>query len=139
MKVFLYFCIAWFSIASCSRKMSTESTTAAKDTSTVFVSSGGLPHTPLLPPCIQKRIDSIKAQHVWNPPAEIHLYEYNGQKVWSFSADCCDQFTTVVDENCHYICAPSGGFTGKGDRKCTDFDQQAKHIALVWKDERTRK
>jgi hypothetical protein len=91
------------------------------------------------PSCIQRRIDSIKQQPVWNPPAEVHEYEYNGKKVYLFSANCCDQFNTLMDANCNYVCAPSGGFTGKGDRKCNDFYDTAKHLRLVWKDERVRK
>ena len=97
------------------------------------------PAGPAEPACIQSKIDSIKKLPVWNPPAEVHEYEYNGRKVYLISADCCDQFNSLVDENCNYICAPSGGFTGKGDRKCIDFHEKATHTRLVWKDERVRK
>lgn len=90
----------------------------------------------LVPSCIQQKITEIKAQAKWNPPAEINEYEYNGKKVFLVTADCCDQFITLVDENCNYICAPSGGITGSGDGKCKDFYQKAKHIRLVWKDNR---
>lgn len=91
-----------------------------------------------IPACLQKTIDSIQNQPVWNPPAEIHEYQYMGKRVFLISADCCDQFSTVVDEECNYICAPYGGFTGKGDGKCTDFNQVAKHVKSVWKDERKK-
>ena len=89
-----------------------------------------------IPSCIQQKIDSIKAQPKWNPPATVYEYLYKGKTVYGFSADCCDQYTTVYDENCNYICAPSGGFTGKGDGKCSDFAQEAKEVKLVWKDDR---
>jgi hypothetical protein len=92
--------------------------------------------SPSVPSCIQQKINEIKAQAKWNPPAEINEYEYNGKKVYLITANCCDQFITLVNEQCDYVCAPSGGITGKGDRKCTDFYQTAKHIKLVWKDER---
>ena len=92
-----------------------------------------------IPGCLQQKIDSIKALPVWNPPAEIHEYDYNGRKMFALSAPCCDFFNTVVDEQCNYVCAPSGGFTGRGDGKCTDFFKVGKHIRLVWKDERERK
>jgi hypothetical protein len=72
----------------------------------------------------------------FNPRAEVHEYEYRERKVYFFSADCCDFFDTVIDENCVYICAPSGGITGKGDGKCNDFNQSAKYLKRVWKDER---
>jgi hypothetical protein len=90
----------------------------------------------LIPSCVQQKIIEIKAQAKWNPPAMINEYEYNGQRVFLISADCCDQFITLVDDKCNYICAPSGGITGNGDGKCKGFYQKARHIRLVWKDER---
>ena len=89
-----------------------------------------------IPTCIQVRIDSIKAQPRWNPPARVDEYTYEGKTVYLFSAPCCDQYYTAYDKDCKYICAPSGGMTGKGDRKCTDFSQKAVLVRVVWKDER---
>jgi hypothetical protein len=89
-----------------------------------------------IPSCIKQKIDEIKTKPKWNPPAQVDEYLYRGKKVFAFSADCCDQYNPVYDENCNYICAPSGGITGKGDRKCEDFSTEAKHVRLVWKDER---
>lgn len=123
MKRFIYWCTIWIPILACHRKTITEASAAA----------------PGVPICIQQKMDSIKQQPVWNPPAEIHEYNYAGRKVYVISARCCDFFTIVVDSNCNYVCAPSGGFTGKGDRKCVDFSEKAKLIRLVWKDERERK
>lgn len=89
-----------------------------------------------IPACIQQKIDQIKKEPKWNPPAEVHEYNYKGKRVFYFSSNCCDQYNVVYDENCNYVCAPSGGYTGKGDRLCDDFDSTAKEIRLVWKDER---
>ena len=83
------------------------------------------------------KIDSIKKQPRWSIPAEVNAYEWKGKTVYLFNADCCDQFITLYDESCKYICAPSGGITGKGDRKCVDFEKEAKFIKLVWKDNRS--
>lgn len=138
MKSLLYIYLACAITSACHRKLATEavsdplveSTPIEKSSSTVAGS---------MPPCIQRKIDSIKQQPAWNPPLQVNEYEYDGRKVYLFSANCCDQFESLLDANCNYICAPSGGFTGKGDRKCTDFGQQAKHLRLVWKDERARK
>lgn len=90
----------------------------------------------LIPPCVQQKIDSIKAQPKWNPPAQVDEYVFRGKRVFAFSSNCCDQFNPVYDENCNYLCAPSGGITGKGDLQCADFATEAKHVRLVWKDER---
>jgi len=91
---------------------------------------------PAIPSCIQARIQTMKEGPKWNPPGEVWEYEYNGRTVYYFSSDCCDQFNSVVDGECNYICAPSGGITGKGDRKCDEFNASAKKIRLLWKDER---
>ena len=89
-----------------------------------------------IPVCIQQKIDQIKKEPKWNPPAEVNEYSYNGKKVYLFSSPCCDQYNNLYDSDCKLICAPTGGYTGKGDQKCLDFSDTAKHIKLVWKDER---
>ena len=89
-----------------------------------------------LPACVQARIDSIRAQPRWNPPARVEEYTYRGRTVYLFSAPCCDQYHTAWDGDCRYVCAPSGGMTGKGDRKCTDFTAEAQLVRTVWRDER---
>ena len=89
-----------------------------------------------IPACIQAKIDEIKNQNVWNPPAEVHEYSYQGKRVFYFTSNCCDQYNVVYDEECHYLCAPSGGITGRGDNKCPDFNSTAHEVRLVWKDPR---
>jgi hypothetical protein len=88
------------------------------------------------PSCIQQKIDQIKAEPKWNPPAVVNEYIYYGKHVYLFSDDCCDQYQELYDENCNYICAPYGGITGSGDMKCTDFSAAAQFVKLVWKDPR---
>ena len=89
-----------------------------------------------IPVCIQQRIDSIKREPKWNPPAQVDEYSYDGKTVYLFSSNCCDQYNIVVDSACRYICAPTGGFSGRGDGKCADFEKNAKHNKLIWKDPR---
>jgi hypothetical protein len=94
------------------------------------------PRPKALPLCVRQKIEAIQREPKWNPAAEVNEYEYGGKRVYLFSSPCCDQYNTAVDGDCNYICAPSGGLTGKGDRKCEDFAANAKWIKLVWKDER---
>jgi len=89
-----------------------------------------------VPQCIEQKIEEIKAQPKANPPIQVNEYEFMGKRTFLFSAPCCDQYNVLYDENCNYICAPSGGFTGKGDEKCPDFSSEARHIKVVWNDER---
>ena len=90
----------------------------------------------VIPACVQQKIDSIKQTPKSSPPAQVHTWLYRGIKVYLFSATQPNQNVTVVDENCRYICAPSGGPAGLGDSTCTDFYQEAQHQSLIWQDDR---
>jgi len=114
----------------CNKKKKSE---PAKETAEVVVIAD---EKDGVPACVQKKIDSIKKEPRWNPPAEVNEYRYNDKKVFLFSSDCCDFFNLLLDSSCNYICAPSGGITGKGDMQCSDFDKVSRHIKLVWKDNR---
>lgn len=120
---------------ACNRKISNESS-ASVSTDTSSTISPATASQQQTPACILQKIDSLKREPVWNPPAEIYEYEYDGSKVYAISSNCCDFFNTVIDSECKYVCAPSGGFTGRGDGKCADFFKAAKQLRLVWKDER---
>ena len=85
-----------------------------------------------LPLCITKLIDETNKETLPNPPVKIDAYLYNNKTVYLVTAQCCDFFNMVYDENCKIICAASGGLTGKGDGKCEDFSRVAKHVKLVW-------
>ena len=89
-----------------------------------------------IPACVQQKIEQIRAEPKWNPPAEVNEYIYRGQHVFLFTSNCCDQYIMLYDGSCNYICAPSGGIAGHGDNKCPDFYNQATHVKLVWKDPR---
>ena len=86
-----------------------------------------------IPTCLAEQLTRIQAHQYDNPPIQIDEYEYNGKKYYLFTADCCDQYNILFDENCKGFCAPSGGITGKGDGKCPDFKDNAKLIRNIWK------
>lgn len=92
--------------------------------------------SPVIPECIQQRIDSIKVSAKRSPPAEVHLWNYQGRKVYLFNAPCCNEFVKVMDENCQYVCSPSGGPLQYGDSLCTDFFQEAKYVGSIFRDDR---
>lgn len=91
--------------------------------------------TPV-PACIQQKIDSVKQRPQSTPPVQVNVWDYNGRRVYLFSAADTGQLVKVFDENCQYVCAPSGGPKGYGDSLCADFYQSAIHITLLWKDTR---
>ncbi len=89
-----------------------------------------------LPACIQDKIEAIQQMPRYNPPASVYRYRYADKYVYLFSSDCCDQYNYLYDKDCNIICAPSGGLTGKGDNKCSNFNQVATDETLIWKDAR---
>lgn len=89
-----------------------------------------------LPKCIVKKIDDIKAGGVWNPPAKVYSYTYNGETVYYFPARCCDIPSSLFDSDCNVICQPDGGFDGEGDGKCSDFFELRTDEKLIWEDTR---
>ena len=86
--------------------------------------------------CIQKKIEQIQKEEVWNPPARIYRYKYKNQKVYFVPQRCCDISSELYDENCYFICTPDGGITGNGDGRYPDFFETRQGEMLVWKDNR---
>ena len=109
---------------------------ARKKATIEAVTSAESANTDKIPVCIQAKIDSIKKLPKFNPPAEVTEYSYNEKRVFLFTSDCCDFFNSVYDENCQYVCAPTGGITGQGDLKCRDFAKNSNLVKVVWKDNR---
>ena len=89
-----------------------------------------------IPPCIHDKIEAIEQQPKFNPPATVYRYLYEDKYVYLFSSDCCDQYNYLYDKDCNVICAPSGGYTGRGDGRCSNFKEMASDETLVWKDTR---
>ncbi|CAF0851711.1 unnamed protein product [Rotaria sordida] len=77
-------------------------------------------------------IDDSKATPQFSPFLRIDNYLYNGKMAYLVTSNCCDQFNPLYDGECNQICAPSGGFTGRGDGNCPDFDETAKQLGNVW-------
>jgi hypothetical protein len=83
---------------------------------------------------MEVKIEELKLNN--DKSAFVYRYENHGEEpVYLLSPGCCDMFTELYDENCNYICAPSGGFTGKGDGKCKDLDLQ--NELVIWKPKQT--
>ena len=90
------------------------------------------------PAWINQLITSFENQPVGNPPQSIWRYEYKGEQVYYIPAQCCDQFSQLYDARGILLCAPDGGFTGKGDGRCPDFFSLRTDETLIWQDPRTR-
>lgn len=90
------------------------------------------PEMVALPKCIKNKIDSFKLKEAHERPQKVTEYSYNGKKVYYITMPCCDFYNEVYDENCNYLGAPDGGFTGKGDGKLPDFAKLATNEKVVW-------
>jgi len=88
------------------------------------------------PAKLEAKIAELKAQPKANPAYEVWEYKYQGQRVYLISAPCCDNYTTLYDACLNVLCAPSGGFTGRGDGLCPDFNEKATDKKLIWRDQR---
>ena len=89
-----------------------------------------------LPAFIKEKIATFQQSPVANPPRSIYSYSYNGKTVYFITAPCCDIPSQLFDDSGNLICHPDGGFSGKGDEKCTDFFSTRTDEKLIWKDSR---
>ncbi len=92
--------------------------------------------TSTVPACISEKIEYLKNQPKGNPAYSVYQYTYNGQKVYYFPPQCCDQYSDLYDTNCNLICHPDGGLIGSGDGNCRSFLTERKDEVLIWKDNR---
>ena len=93
---------------------------------------------PEAPQCILDKIAVFQKEPKANPPRKIYQYQYKGNTVYYISAPCCDIYPELLDANCNLLCAPDGGFTGKGDGKCLDFNKTKSKEKLIWRDKREK-
>jgi beta-lactamase class A len=107
---------------------------------TAFVPQDALPAVlgSDTPPFVRDLIKRFEAEAVANPPATITRYEYNGHAVYYVPPRCCDIPSTLYDDAGTMICHPDGGFTARGDAKCSDFFDARSKARLIWRDARKR-
>ncbi|MEZ5522694.1 MAG: hypothetical protein R3F08_14625 [Dokdonella sp.] len=94
------------------------------------------------PPARAAWIDGLiahfEAEPVANPPHRIVQYRYHDKTVYYVPPSCCDRPSTLYDESGEVVCSPDGGFTGRGDGRCTDFAAKRSDEVLIWSDPRSR-
>jgi hypothetical protein len=91
---------------------------------------------PSVPDCVKSKIEDIKKDAPWSPPAKIYRYSYDGKRVYYIPGRCCDIPSILFDESCHTVCSPDGGLSGGGDGMCKDFFDKRINKELIWQDER---
>jgi hypothetical protein len=88
-----------------------------------------------VPDCIEQKINELKNTEVYNPPAQVWEWKVDDKTYYYFTSNCCDQYNILYDEDCNIVCAPDGGFTGKGDGNCPEFKGKIVKT-LIWEDTR---
>lgn len=91
---------------------------------------------PTLPTWLASLIRDLENAPVADPPASITRYTYDGQTVYFLPQRCCDQFSTIYDDEGNIIGHPDGGITGQGDGRVGDFFQARSDGESVWQDPR---
>lgn len=81
-----------------------------------------------VPNCVKKLIRDSNGT-----PQSVWRYQYQNETVFLIIPVCCDQYISVYSSTCNFICAPSGGLTGKGDGKCPTFNDEATEGVIIWK------
>lgn len=100
--------------------------------------AGCLPRLSSNPKWVDQLISTFKTETVGNPPQFIWRYDYKGQEVYFIPAQCCDQYSQLYNASGSLMCAPDGGFTGRGDGRCPDFFTLRTDETLIWQDTRKR-
>ena len=49
-----------------------------------------------------------------------HKVMYSGKSAYLIPSPCCDKFDYLYDSKGVILCAPSGGFAGRGDGSCPE-------------------
>lgn len=92
-----------------------------------------------VPAWIKDKIKQLEAEKPHQFKSYIAQFDYHGKKVFYIPADCCDQLNPLYDESGNLLCYPSGGFSGKGDGRCSDFELDPKTKKVIWEDVRQKK
>lgn len=81
--------------------------------------------------CIDEQIMKIENNEIENPPRIIWEWKVDGKTYYYYTAECCDQFNYLFDNNCNMICAPDGGIAGTGHGECPEFIGEVEET-LIW-------
>ncbi len=67
------------------------------------------------------------------PPSCIQRNTYHNEVVfYTPIPGCCDRTSTLYDRCGTVLCAPDGGYTGRGDGRCPDFKIPSDPLNCIW-------
>ena len=98
---------------------------------TIFISYCSNPAEPKDKPIwLNDFLETRENEH--ETPKAIWQFEWNDKIVYYVLSQGCDNFNLLLDENGKVLCSPDGGFTGRGDGKCSNFINEKKNGKLIW-------
>lgn len=75
----------------------------------------------------------IKERAFKSKKLTVLRYEHDGKIYYLTSSDVTDGLSSLYDSGGNYICAPSGGITGRGDGQCPEFVRKdLKNGTIIW-------
>lgn len=94
-----------------------------------------------MPDWLRAKIEGFTAAPQGSAPDRVLSAQLEGRQYFYIPGACCDQFNGLYDESGQYLCAPDGGFSGRGDGKCSDASRQVmgEKMHPVWQDPRGQK
>lgn len=87
------------------------------------------------PAWVKDSVSEALKNPVQNPPLSVSKCLYKNKIFYFLPSPCCDQFDYLYDFDGDEFCAPSGGITGYGNGKCSNFFEKA-DCKEIWRDER---
>lgn len=89
------------------------------------------------PKWVLELIEKLESSPVANPPASLILTSYKDKTVYLLPPRCCDIQSILYNLEGEVICNPSGGLSGNGDGRCTDFIFNS-DSTIIWEDKREK-
>jgi hypothetical protein len=85
---------------------------------------------------LRRLISRLQAEPAQTPARSILRFDWQGRTLYYVPAPCCDQYNEIYDAQGQRLCAPDGGFTGRGDQRCPEIVVDRERLQPVWTDPR---
>ena len=88
------------------------------------------------PAGLRSLIARLQTEPAQTPARSILRLEWQGRTLYYVPAPCCDQYNELYDAQGQRLCAPDGGFSGRGDQRCPEIVVDRDRLQPVWTDPR---
>jgi hypothetical protein len=85
-----------------------------------------------LPEWLKEQVHAYATAPLGAAPESVWQFDLEGKPVYYIPAPCCDQYDRLFAADGSFLCAPSGGLTGRGDRRCPGILPKRDEMKLIW-------